>query len=71
MVLSIAPLPADMSAESPAAILAWAKRILEENAGGNLGFVYHLEPTYNIETIRALTEFLKQQPDFQGGTSIG
>jgi len=65
MVLSIAPLPADMSAESPAPILTWARRILEENAGGNLGFVYHLEPTYNIKTIRALTDFLKQQPDFQ------
>jgi len=58
MSISIAPLPGDMSAESPEPILSWAGRILEENAGGNLAFVYHLEPTYNVETIRALTEFL-------------
>jgi len=58
MWISIAPLPRDMSAESPGPILDWAGRIIEENAGGNLAFVYHLEPAYNVETMRALTEFV-------------
>ena len=58
MPISIAPLPRDMSAESTGPILAWAKRILEDNAGGNLACVYHLEPGYNVETIHALTEFM-------------
>ncbi len=58
MLISIAPLPRDMSAESPGPILDWAKRILEENAGGPLAFVYHLEPAYNLEAIHALTEFV-------------
>jgi hypothetical protein len=58
MLISIAPLPRDMSAESPGPILDWARRILVENAGGNLAFVYHLESDYNVDTIRALTEFV-------------
>ncbi len=56
--ISVAPLPRDMSAESAEPILAWGKRIAEDNAGGNLACVYHLEPGYNVETIRALTEFM-------------
>ncbi len=60
MLISIAPLPRDMSAESPEPILSWAGRILEENAGGRLAFVYHLEPAYNLEAIQALTEFLAE-----------
>jgi len=58
MLIIIAPLPRDMSAENPGPILDWARRIIEENAGGNLAFVYHLEPAYNVETMRALTEFV-------------
>jgi hypothetical protein len=58
MSISIAPLPRDPSAESPTPILEWARQILGENAGGNLAFVHHLEPGHNVETIRALTEFL-------------
>jgi hypothetical protein len=61
MLINIAPLPRDMSAEGAGPILDLAKRALDENAGGNLTFVYHLEPTYNMETIRALTEFLRRQ----------
>jgi len=59
--ISIAPLPRDMSAESTEPILAWARQILEDNAGGNLAFVYHLEPGYNVQTIRALAEFLSHR----------
>jgi len=58
-LISIAPLPRDMSAESPAPILDWAGQVLEENAGSNLAFVYHIEPGYNLEAIRALTDFLR------------
>jgi hypothetical protein len=64
MLISIAPLPKDMSAESTDAILNWAKQILEENDSGNLQYLYHLEPSYNIETIYALTSFVKSLPDF-------
>ncbi len=63
MLISIAPLPCDMSAESTESIVNWAKRILEENDGGNLAYVYHIEENYNIETIRALTNFVKNLPD--------
>jgi hypothetical protein len=66
MPITIAPSPHDMSAESTEPILDWAKRILEENAGGNLGYVYHLEPSYNVETIHALTDFVRHQT---GGSS--
>jgi len=65
MPLSIAPLPRDMSAESSEPILDWARQTLRDNAGGNLSYVYHLDVGYNIETIYALTDFVKQQPDFR------
>ena len=60
MLITIAPLPHDMSAESTGPILDWAGRVLEENAGGNLACVYHLEPAYNLEAIRSLTDYLRQ-----------
>ncbi|MHC4639996.1 MAG: uroporphyrinogen decarboxylase family protein [Planctomycetota bacterium] len=62
MPISIAPLPQDMSAESVNPILDWAKRILDENNGGNLQYTYHLEPGYNVNAIRALTDFVKSPP---------
>lgn len=65
MPISIAPLPRDMSAESTTPILDWARHVLEENAGGRIEFVCHLEPDYNIETIRTLTDFLRQQNDLK------
>ncbi len=68
MPITIAPSPQDMSAESAEPVLDWAKRILEENAGGNLGYVFHFEPSYNIETIYALTDFVQHQA---GGSSHG
>jgi hypothetical protein len=54
-----------MSAESTEPILNWAGRVLEENDGGNLEFLYHLEPSYNIDTIFAFTDFVKGLRDFQ------
>jgi len=64
MPVSIAPLPRDMSAESTTPILDWARNVLAENAGGQLDFVFHLEPDYSIETIRALADLLRQQDKF-------
>jgi len=65
MLISVAPLPQDISAEDAEQILHWAQRILEENDNGNLEYVYHLEPGYNLDTICALTEFVKKLPDAQ------
>lgn len=59
MLLSISPLPHDMSNEDNEPTLSWAKRVLKENDGGNLAYVYHVEENYNIDTIRALTDFVK------------
>jgi len=61
MPITIAPSPQDMSAESTEPILDWARRVLDENAGGHLGYVFHLEPSYNVETIYALTDFVRHQ----------
>lgn len=64
MLISIAPLPCDMSVESTEPILNWAKRIYKENDCGNLAYVYHVEENYNIESIRVLTDFVKNLPGF-------
>jgi len=63
MRISIAPMPRDLSAESAGPILRWAERIFDENDGGNLEYTYHLEPGYNVDNIRALTEFVKGLPN--------
>ncbi|MHC4241427.1 MAG: hypothetical protein ACYSU4_03420, partial [Planctomycetota bacterium] len=60
MLISISPLPNNMSDETTEPILRWAKNIYEENDGGNLEFIYHLEDSYNIDTIYALTDFVKR-----------
>ena len=65
MLISVVPLPRDMSADGTEPILSWAKRILEENEGGNLEYIYHVEENYNIDTIRALTDFVKNLPGFK------
>jgi len=59
MPLSVTPLMQDMSAASTDPIVNWARRILQENDGGNLEYVYHLEPGYNMDAIYALTDFVK------------
>lgn len=65
MPISVAPLPRDMSAESTEPIISWAKRIFDENDGGNLEYIYHVEENYNIDTIRALTDYVKNLPDIK------
>ena len=63
MLISVAPLPRDMAAENADQILRWAERIFEENDNGNLEYVYHVEPGYNLDTICALTEFVSNLSD--------
>jgi len=63
MLISIAPLPRDMSNEKTEPIVHWAKRIFEENEGGNLEYIYHVEENYDIDTILALTGFVKNLMD--------
>ena len=65
MIISMAPLPRDMSNEKTEPIVSWAKRIFEENDGGNLEYIYHFEENYNIDTIRALTDYVKNLPDIK------
>jgi hypothetical protein len=62
MLISISPLPHDMSNENTKPILCWAKHIYEENGGGNLEYIYHIEENYNIDTIQALTDFVINLP---------
>jgi hypothetical protein len=65
MLISVAPLPHDLSAERTDSISRWVKRIFEENDGGNLEFIYHVEPSYNVNTIYALTDFVRSLPGFR------
>ena len=65
MLISVAPLPGDLSAERTDPVLRWARRIFEENDGGNLEYIYHVEPSYNINTIYALTDFVRSLPGFR------
>lgn len=52
--VSTAPLVEDMTASTPARILAWFDRVREENDGGDLEIGFHLEADYNLDTLRAL-----------------
>ena len=64
MLLSVSPLPQDMSTEKTESILSWARCVVEENDDGNLEFIYHVEIAYNIDTIHALTDFTKSLHSF-------
>ncbi len=64
MPISVSPSPRDLSTQTTDPVLSWARRIIAENEGGNLGFAYHLEADYNIDTIYALTDFVKSLPDY-------
>ena len=56
--VDIAPLAPDFSASTAEPILAWAQQVVADNAGGTLKIVYHLEPNYNLDVIRALHRYL-------------
>jgi len=64
MLISVSPSPRDLSAQTTGPILSWVSRIVAENAGGDLAFVYHVEADYNIDTIYALTDLVKSLPDY-------
>ncbi len=64
MLISVSPSPRDLSAQTTDPILSWARRIVAENDGGNLSFAYHLEADYDMDTIYALTDFVKSLPDY-------
>lgn len=57
--VDIAPLAPDFSAPTAKPILAWAQQVVADNGGGNLKIVYHLEPNYNLDVVRALHDYLK------------
>ncbi len=59
LAIDVAPMPADFSADSPDPILNWAKQVIAENAGGPLRILYHLEPDYKLEIVRALNDYMK------------
>jgi hypothetical protein len=57
--VGIAPVVEDMTADSPARVLRWFERVRRENEGGDLTIGFHLESEYNLETIRALHEAVR------------
>ncbi len=57
--IDVAPMPADFSADSPEPILNWAKQVIDENDGGPLRILYHLEPDYKLEIVRSLNDYVK------------
>ncbi|MCF7975378.1 MAG: hypothetical protein K9N55_16295 [Phycisphaerae bacterium] len=56
--VDMAPMPADLCAASPEPILNWARQVIEQNAGGSLRIIYHLEPDYNLEIVRSLSQYI-------------
>jgi hypothetical protein len=60
--ISVAPMPHALSAGSTEPILSWAERVWQENDGGILKYVYHLEPGYSLDNVCALTDFVRSLP---------
>jgi hypothetical protein len=52
--IDISPITADFSADSPEMILKWVKQVVEDNTGGPLRILYHLEPDYSLDNVRAM-----------------
>jgi hypothetical protein len=57
--VDISPKAADFSADSPEPIVKWARQVVEDNAGGPLRIIYHLEPDYSPDNVRALINYVK------------
>jgi len=57
--IDVAPMPADFSADSCAPILDWVQQVISENNGGPLRILYHLEPDYKLDIVRALSEYVR------------
>ena len=58
--MGIAPLVEHMRDASTSGILQWFSRVCEENDGGDLTVGFHLEATYNVQTLVALHEAVAQ-----------
>ncbi len=58
MPVDIAPLVGDLAAPQPDTLLEWTRRVLEDNAGGPLTIVVHLEQGYPLNNLRALREYV-------------
>jgi hypothetical protein len=59
--LEIAPLVGDLLSPSCQPLIAWADRVIDQNHGGPLLIVYHLERGYDLDHLRALQEHLLGQ----------
>lgn len=59
--VGIAPLVDDMRASTAEPILGWFRRVAEQNGNGDLTIGFHLEREYNVDTIRALHNVIKQR----------
>ncbi len=59
--IGIAPLVNDLRGTSPEGLLAWADRVLRENAGGPLTVVYHLEPGFATDSLRRLHQRVRAE----------
>ena len=58
--VDIAPLPAAFSGHCADPMIQWAKQVIEQNVGGNLRIIYHLEPDYNLEIVRSLSQYVTE-----------
>jgi hypothetical protein len=52
--ITISPTPEMLMADSSQQIAEWLKRILQENAGGNMKIICHIEPSYSSNIIKEL-----------------
>ena len=59
--IDVMPITADFYVDSSEPILKWAEQVIEENAGGPLRILYHLEPDYNLENVRALIDYAEKR----------
>lgn len=51
--VTIAPPVKFLVEKTPDALLAWLEQTVAENASGNLSILYHIEPNYNLDVLRA------------------
>jgi len=56
--ISIAPLAETLRATEADGLLEWTRRVLEENQGGPLQVVCHVEPGYNLTALRAAARLI-------------
>ena len=50
---------------------AWTEQVLEENQGGELAILYHLEPQYPLATLRAWRTWLLKMQGEKAKTDEG